>query len=124
MATLFERLIGLNTNVAQLPENTKLSIHSLAGSLDEQGAGYVDGPYIVAQWDLNVPQTADFQYMVTLALDAPNRTAYMRVYKDILYLGEAYTDSYPDDRYINEVWFWNRLESCVTDQGGTVTPRP
>jgi hypothetical protein len=113
MATLFERIVGVGTT-SSLYE-TKIALHAFAGGIDEQGAGYVTGPELVTMFELDAGQSADLQTMVQMLNAAGSKTAYMRTYKDILYMGEWNLAP----RYRDEVWFWNRLASAVTDTGGT-----
>jgi len=117
MATLFERLIGLDLeNEIDLPENEKLAIHAYTGALNEFRRGRLNGPQLVAFFDLNTNQQTDTIYWKDLWQAAPNNAEFMRVFKDWLYLGETETDSI----YLVEANFVQRLEVEVTSQGGTL----
>jgi hypothetical protein len=112
MATLFERLVGINTDAT----DDKMAIHSFCGALNELRRGKLTGGEIASMFGLDAAQQTDAVALKDLLVAAPDRIEFMRVLKDWLYLGED--DREP--RYRVQATFVARLQTEVTDQGGTL----
>lgn len=116
MATLFERMIGQNLPSDGTASEEKLAIHAFAGALNEMRRGKLLGSEIAAMFNLDVDQQTDAIALHDLIVAAPEKTEFMRVFKDWLYLGETQTDA----QYLVQANFVTRLQTEVTDQGGTL----
>ena len=66
---------------------------------------------------LDTPQTGASIALKDLLVAAPDKTEFMRVFKDFLYLAETETDN---TKYGTQALFVARLQDEVTDQGGTL----
>lgn len=125
MATIFERLAGINLPEGSLlPEEQKTAIHALGGCLNFYGTGDITGPNIATWFDLVGEQESDVIYMSQLAQDAQDvgkRTSWMRIWKDFLYNAEWKTAAVP---FADELTFWQYLRQAVIDAGGTPAPIP
>lgn len=114
-ATLFERLIGSNLSAgSQLPEDRKMDIHSFCGALNELRRGKITGAEIATMFELDAAQQVQAIAIKDLIVAAPQKTEFMRVLKDCLYMGEA------GDYYLIQSEFIARLQDEVTDTGGTL----
>jgi hypothetical protein len=130
MATLFERLIGLNLPDNPLPAETKMAIHAFDGcsnyadmTVVVPGYGTVTGAQVAGWFDLDATQQTHMQYLFDLIDDAKTagvRTAFQRANKDWLYAGE--TNTAP--QWQDEAAYWGTLQQIITDAGGTPTPKP
>lgn len=117
MATLFERLIGLDLPPGDVPaEEEKIAIHAFTGAFNEYQRGKITGAQIGAMFSLDTAQTAEAVALKDLLVAAPQKIEFMRVFKDWLYLGETRTDP----QYLVRANLVQRLEDEVTDQGGTL----
>lgn len=116
MATLFERLAGVNLPVEPTVNETKLGIHPFSGALNELRRGKLTGADIANFFDLDAAQQTDAIALKDLIVAAPDRTEFMRVFKDWLYMAESGTDA----QYLVQANFVTRLQTEVTDQGGTL----
>lgn len=116
MATLFQRLIGKNLPVSQNPSEQKMAIHAFTGVINEWRRGKLTGAEAAAMFSLDAGQQADAQTFVALLNAAPNKIEFMRVFKDWLYCGETGIDA----RYESAANLVARLQTEVTDQGGTL----
>ena len=114
MATLFERLTGIGLDVNDDGTNGKMGIHSFSGALNELRRGKMTGAEIVAIYNLDAAQTTNAIAIKDLIVAAPQRTEFMRVLKDCLYMGES------GDYYLTQAELISRLQDEVTDQGGTL----
>lgn len=94
----------------------KIGLHAFLGALNEYKRGKVTGLEIVAAFSLTAAQTTQAETLKDLIAAAPNSTEFMRVFKDLMYMGE--TGLHP--RYRNIVQVQARLEEEVTDQGGAL----
>ena len=124
MATLFERLIGINLPENTVPEERKMAIHAFAGCLNFYGTGDITGPNIATWFDLVGEQVDDTIYLSQLATDAQDvggRNRWMRTFKDFLYNGEWGTTV---DPFQTELEWWILLRSLITELGGTPTEIP
>lgn len=108
MANLIERLTGA--------DGEKMAIHAFLGALNEYKRGKITGSDLVDAFNLDVAQTTQAQTLVGLLNAAPNQTEFMRVFKDLMYMGEVNLHS----RYRNMTFIQSRLQDEVTDQGGTL----
>ena len=117
MATLWERLVGINLPNTAPPvlDEQKIGIHSFTGGVEELTRGYFSAADMIAIHNLNAAQVSDAARIKGLIEDAPDKDGFMRIFKSLLYMGET------KDAYLIEVDFWARAEAIVTDQGGTVT---
>ena len=115
MATLHERLIGDGLPDNPAADESKMAIHAFIGALYEFALGELTGAEVASFFDLSASQQTQAQTLVALIQAAPNKTAFMRVFKDWLYLGETSTDA----RYLSQANLVARLQQEVTDQGGT-----
>jgi len=115
MATLFERLTGINlpqdsTDIAE----QKMAIHSFTGALNELRRGKFTGQQIATIYSLTAPQQTAAIALKDLIVSAPQKTEFMRVLKDCLYMAEC------GDAYLTQALLTSRLQTEVTDQGGTL----
>jgi len=113
MPNLIQRLTG-----ATLPEdsNEKIAIHPFLGALNEYRRGKITGPDIISAFNLDTDQTNQAVALKDLIVAAPQKTEFMRVFKDLMYMGEYGLNS----NYTDISWVNSRLEEEVTDQGGTL----
>ena len=86
MSTLFERLsgIGLDPDLGE-----KIPIHVYSGAINELRRGKVTGVEIAAMFNLDASQVSDSIALKDLIVAAPNKTEFMRVFKDCLYMAES-----------------------------------
>ena len=115
MATLFERLTGINlpqdsTNIAE----QKMAIHSFTGALNEMRRGKFTGQQVATMYQLTGSQQTAAAALKELIVAAPQKTEFMRVLKDCLYLAEC------GDAYLTQAALTARLQAEVTGQGGTL----
>ena len=130
MATLFERLIGLNLPDPGNPDEQKMSIHAFDGCMNFinggtviPGYGAVTGVTVAGWFNLSASQQQEMIYLNNLIEDAKNagvRSAFQRINKDYLYNGE--TNTAP--QWQDEAAYWGTLQQVITDAGGTPTPKP
>jgi hypothetical protein len=128
MATLFERLIGLNLPDNPAVDETKMPIHGFDGCMNFLGVsvvgyGPVTGVQVAGWFDLNASQQTEMIYLKDLIDDAAAvnaRNSFQRVNKDYMYNGEW--DTAP--QWQDEVAYWATLAKVITDAGGTPTPKP
>lgn len=130
MATLFERLIGLNLPPDPPPEEQKIAIHAFDGasnyadmSVVIPGYGTVTGAQVAGWFNLDAAQQTEMIYLFDLIDDAKAagiRTAFQRANKDYLYNGEV--NSAP--QWQDEDAYWGTLAQLITDAGGTPTAKP
>ena len=129
MATLFERLIGLNLpEGSQLPEEQKMPIHGFDGSMDYIGTtiptyGAVTGAQIAGWFNLDAAQQQQMIYLSALIDDAQAagvRTAFSRANKNYMYNGEWGTAP----QWQDEDAYWLTLQNIITTAGGTPTVKP
>lgn len=130
MATLFERLIGLNLPDIPTPAETKMAIHAFDGCCNFAdspvvipGYGTVTGSTVAGWFNLDAAQQQEMIYLFALiddARDAGVRTAFQRANKDYWYNGEWNTSA----QWQDETAYWGTLAQIITDAGGTPTPKP
>ena len=128
MATLFERLIGLNLPGQPQLDEEKIAIHAFDSSMNYigfnmPGYGDITGAMVAGWFDLNADQQQQMIYLYNLIQDAADvgaRTSFQRANKDYLYLGESSIDVMWQD----EDAYWATLQKVITGAGGTPTPKP
>jgi len=111
MASLYERLTGVGLPSEQ---QDKIAIHSFAAAIEENLRGYLTGAEVVNIYSLDAAQTTQAQSFIALLGAAPDKLRFMRVFKNIAYMAET------GDAYLTQAEFVSRLQSEVTDQGGTL----
>lgn len=114
MATLFERLTGINLPEDAGVNDRKMAIHSFTGALNELRRGKFTGQQIATMYNLTAPQQTSAIALKDLIVAAPQKTEFMRVLKDCLYMAEC------GDAYLTQAALTARLQDEVTDQGGTL----
>jgi len=116
MTTLFDRISGQNLprGVQQEPEETRIPLHIFSALIHEHFAGNVTGAQLVNLLNLDEGQTADGVWLKQAILAAPDKSLFMRVFKNLLYLAE-YSLTW---QQVDETWFYNRLIAEVENQGG------
>lgn len=108
MATLFERISGLNGA-------TKLPIHIFTALLHELQANRMNVAQVSAIMDLDPGQESDLQWLKRSIDDSSDGAATQRIIKDHFYLSEWIgTSEYFDD----EVAFFGKIDNEVVRQGG------
>lgn len=108
MANIVQRITGV--------DGDKIAIHALCGAFNEWGRGKVPASEVIAAFNLDAAQQTQLTTLSTLWTAAPDKTRFMRVFKDLMYLGETNTHSrYQDITYVN-----SRLQDEVSDQGGVL----
>jgi len=111
MSNLIQRLTGDISD-----GETKIPIHAFCGALNEFRRGKLTGSAIAAAFEMTASQITQAQGLKALIVAAPNRTEFMRVFKDLMYMGETgLSANYTSMSFIN-----SRLQEEVTDQGGTL----
>ena len=128
MATLFERLIGLNLPDAPLPAEEKMGIHAFDGCMNFIGSsipgyGNVTGVLVAGWFNLDAGQQQHMIHLFNLIADAKAagaRTAFQRANKDYWYLGESVIAP----QWQDETAYWDTLAQIITDAGGTPTVKP
>jgi hypothetical protein len=128
MATLFERLIGINLPSTPAVDEVKMAIHAFDGCMNFLGisvVGYgpVTGIQVAAWFDLNASQQTEMIYLKDLIQDAADvnvRSPFQRVNKDYMYNGEVNTAP----QWQDENAYWATLAQVISDAGGTPTPKP
>lgn len=108
MANLIERLTSA--------DGEKIAIHAFLGALNEYKRGKITGAELQTAFNLDAAQTTQAQTLVGLLNAAPEKTEFMRVFKDLMYMGEFNLHS----RYRDITFIQTRLQDEVTDQGGTL----
>ena len=111
MATLFERLSGVNLTEGG---ETKLGIHAFSSAINELRRGKFTGPQVTAMFDLTPAQVTTATMLKDYIIAAPDKNMFMRVFKDCLYMAEG------GYAYLTQAEFVSRLQTEITDQGGTV----
>lgn len=115
MPNLIQRLTGDLTDAERF-DGQRISIHSFSGAFNEWGRGKVTAGEVISAFNLDAAQQAQAAGLAALWTAAPDKVTFMRVFKDLMYLGGTNTHSrYRDISYIQA-----RLQDEVTDQGGTV----
>ena len=130
MATLFERLTGLNLPDAPTPAEEKMAIHAFDGACNYADMsvviptyGTVTGAQVAGWFNLDAAQQQEMIYLFDLIDDAKTagvRTAFQRANKDWWYNGEWNTAP----QWQDEDAYWGTLAAIITDAGGTPTPKP
>lgn len=110
MASLFERLAGLNLNEG----DDKIAIHSFCGALYEYGTSNLTGQQVAQIYALDASQVTQALALVDIIQAAPNKALFMRVFKNCLYMAES------GDYYLTLAALVTRLQAEVVDQGGTL----
>jgi hypothetical protein len=112
MPTLFERLsgIGLTGEV----NGEKMSIHSFCGAINEVRRGKFTQAQVVAMFALTPEQVTTATVLKDYIVAAPDKNMFVRVFKDCLYMAESGV------AYLTQAEFVARLQTEITDQGGTV----
>ena len=130
MATLFERLIGLNLPDVPTVNEQKMAIHAFDGASNYADMsvviptyGTVTGAQVAGWFNLDAAQQQQMIYFFDLIDDAKAagvRTAFQRANKDYLYNGEWNTAP----QWQDENAYWGTLAQIITDAGGTPTAKP
>jgi len=113
MPDLIERITG---GLDLADQDHKIGLHSFCAALNEYRRGKITGNEFVEAFELTSAQTNTASVLVGLINAAPQKTEFMRVFKDLMYMGEANLHS----RYRDISFIQTRLENEVTDQGGTL----
>lgn len=108
MANLIQRIV--------LGTDGKIPIHAFCGAFNEYQRGKITSTTLINMFDLDSEQVDQAIILNDLLGAAPNKTEFMRVFKDLLYMGES--DVGAD--YKSIVFYLTRLQAEVTDQGGTL----
>jgi len=111
MATLFERLSGIGLGNL---EDQKMAIHAFAGAINEARRGKFTPQQVVTMFSLTAAQGTAAGVLKDYIQAAPNKTEFMRVFKDCLYLAECRV------AYLTQADFIARLQVEIIDQGGTL----
>ena len=129
MATLFERLIGLNLPDVPTVNETKMAIHAFDACMDYIGTtipGYgpiTTTPNITLWFNLDAAQQIQMVYLSDLIDDAAAaniRIEFSRANKNYMYNGEWNTAP----QWQDETAYWDTLQLLITNAGGTPTPKP
>jgi phenolic acid decarboxylase len=118
MTTLFQRLGKINLPAHQevvVLSDQKISMHAFTAAVTEFFYGEFTGTEVKALFDLDTAQTADAIRIRNLIQDAPDKVAFMRNFKNVLYLVEGKL------AYTVEADFWTRVEGIILQQGGTIS---
>lgn len=102
MATLFERMIGL--------DGVRISVHSVTSSFRELHRGEVTVQNIITALDLNSEQQTDMATIWGKITNASDPVARLREFFDLLILGEI-TRRNSGSNYIDKDYFWARIEA-------------
>lgn len=113
MANLVQRLTG---DLLGLEQDQKIPIHAFLGALNEYKRTKITSAEVISAFDLDTAQTTQLETLKDLLIASPNPTEFMRVFKDLMYLGETNTHF----RYRDITFVQSRLQVEVTDQGGTL----
>ena len=120
MANLVQRITGDLTPAESVdPQQNKLPLHGFIGALQEYARGKLTQQNVVDAFNLDVTQTTNLDALRDLYVAAPDKTEFIRVNKDILYLGESNIVVGGND-YRSIATVNTRLQTEVTDQGGTL----
>lgn len=110
MATLYERISGVGLADA----SERIGIHAFCSAINELRRGKITPAEMAALFALDASQQSDVQQLRDLAIAAPEKTEFMRVFRDCLYLAET------GYMYLTAGALVSRLQTEVTDQGGTL----
>jgi len=116
MATLFQRISGIGLSDSPLPEDRKIPIHAFIAAINEVRNGKITAGEFSGFFNLTASQQQDAITLRDLVIAAPDKMAFLRVFKDWLYLAETETDA----RYTSAANLVSRLQTEITDQGGTL----
>jgi hypothetical protein len=120
MADLLQRITGNLTIQEQTdPQQNKIAIHPFVGAFQEGARGKVTQANIISAFNLDATQSTNLSDLIALYLAAPDRITFIRVFKDIMYLGER-NKIVGGNNYQNTAESVSRLQTEVTDQGGTL----
>lgn len=112
MPTLHQRLIG----DPGLGSNENIGIHVFMAALHEWQRGKLTSAEVISMFGLDAGQQSQASVLKGLLNAAPDQTRFILVFKDWLYLGETRKDA----RYLYAATLNARLETEITDQGGTL----
>jgi phenolic acid decarboxylase len=118
MTTLFQRLGKINLPAHQevvVLSDQKIGMHAFTAAITEFFYDEFTGADVKAMFNLDDGQTIDAIRIKSLIQDAPDKVAFMRNFKNVLYLTEG------KYAYIVEAEFWTRAEGIVLQQGGTIS---
>lgn len=123
MANLVQRLVGDLTPIEEVTlQQTKINIHAFTGALGELKRGKVTRADLITAFQLNAQQESQMDGLIARFQASTEKTEFVRVLKDLLYMGEAElvlgagspaTSVYQDINFIQ-----TRLEEEITDNGG------
>lgn len=109
MATLFERLTGVNLPIES---DEKLPWSAFKSLIYERNRGAVTGQYIATALSLTPAQITDAQRIVTAIQAASNKQAFISQLDDLLTLAELSRRSDVTlTGYDSEASFWARVEA-------------
>ncbi len=111
MSNLVERITGSNIEPGE-----KIGLHAFLAALNEFKRGKVTQTELISAFALTPAQTNQATTLVGLLNSSTEKTEFMRVFKDLMYLGEANIHL----RYRDITFIINRLEDEITDNGGTL----
>ena len=111
MANLIQRITG---GLTAEENNQKIGLHAFTAAIHEQQSGYMTVQEVVDAFSLDTAQKNQTASLVALMNAAPEEVLFMRVFKDLMYLGESGSNT----AYQDMTTVITRLENEVTDQGG------
>ena len=115
MPNLIERITG-DLTIEEVLAGEKMSLHAFCASLHEQQLGYTTVQEVIDAFTLTAQQQNQVSGLVGLLNAAPSKVRFMRVFKDLMYMGEG--SIFP--QYQDMATVITRLENEVVDQGGTL----
>ena len=114
MATLFDRLSGLNLPDDPVLDEEKIPIHAYVGLIVRFLKGFTTGTEIKDAFNLSVSQTSDSVALKNKFASAPDKTEFRNVVKEWLYCAETSTPGFTDESV-----FIADLDAEIVRQGGT-----
>lgn len=115
MASLFQRIVG-DLTPEEAGAGAKIALHAFCGALNELRRGKITLVEFISFFNLDPSQQSQLLTFRDLLLAAPNKMEFLRVFKDLMYMGECDLDP----RYKSAATTLARLQEEVTDQGGTL----
>ena len=100
MATLFERLVGI--------EGTRIPIHGVVSAFWELHRGHLTVPNIIAMFNLDAPQQTDMQTLWQAISNSADPAARINEFEQFLKLGEI-TNRTGGSDYTEASIFWARI---------------
>lgn len=124
MATLFERIIGINLGGGSPEEeHGKVPIHPFITALYELERGNLTQNQVDQVFNLSTSQASDAAILYGYIADVPNKADMIRVMKDWFYVAEwGRGITLVENRYHNESNLITRLEEEKSRQLGSPNP--